>query len=314
MSFIDAEQLTARTGLVGGHYSLERQDRLRSQFTAVLEDYWVRAKRGEQFEAKGLLVTGASRVGKSTEIRKLIRDFNDSETLLPDGKQAFIASCVLDGKCTWKDLGRRTLEALNYPLEARRTQSEIWSRVAYQMEEQGVIALHYDECQHVFPKKPNANTETILDSFKSLLKNATWPVILIMSGVDDLRHEVEREEQLARLLRPVRFNNIDPVEDLEEINTICFTYFDEAGLEFQHLAGREFSKRLAFAASHRWGLVIELVLDVCRQVSRAGRKRVELEDFVEVFVERTNFTETFNPFVWKDYQRDFDPEFLASRS
>ena len=57
---------------------------------------------------------------------------------MPDGRPARIVECVLSGRVTWKDLGIRTLDALEYPLSTSRTQNYIWEKVLHQARDQGV--------------------------------------------------------------------------------------------------------------------------------------------------------------------------------
>ncbi|MFT5785714.1 MAG: hypothetical protein ACI9KK_001064 [Ascidiaceihabitans sp.] len=66
-----------------------------------------------------------------------------------------------------------------------KQKSEIWERVADQVEGQGVIGIHYDECQHVFTKGASTN-RIFLDSFKAMMRETRWPFMLIMPGVPDL--------------------------------------------------------------------------------------------------------------------------------
>lgn len=89
---------------------------------------------------------------------KLLEEVNGGDTVMPDGRPAHIASVVLKGLFSWKDLGIHTLrEGLGYPALGRLTQREVWERVVVQAREQGIISIHYDECQHIFPKKTRQN-------------------------------------------------------------------------------------------------------------------------------------------------------------
>ncbi|PHP28703.1 AAA family ATPase [Limimaricola cinnabarinus] len=306
MSFINRKALDTATDLYKWRYAFERADRLQSAFGSIATEYWGRAATGKHFEARGLMVTGASRVGKTSEIRSMLSKFNEAKEELPSGKVASAVSCILDGKMTWKDLGFRTAEALGYPVRQRRmTQSEIWSRVTFQAKEQGVVAIHFDECQHIFPTKPDQTTRALLDSFKSLMKNTDWPLMLILSGVDELAGHVEQEEQLDRLLRRVRFQNIRLPSDMSELNRVCFTYCDAVGLDFEGLATEEFLRRLAFACADRWGLVIELLIDTCLRARAEGGDCVEIKHFSTAFADRSGMQADYTPFNVPNYESKF---------
>ncbi|MEO3477543.1 ATP-binding protein [Phaeobacter sp. CAU 1743] len=222
MSFIDPKRVSASRALQNAHYTFPRAAILREAFTNCVTDYYVKASNAGHFEARGLMVTGESRVGKTSETVKLVEEFNASQTEMPNGMPGKILYCKLDGSVSWKDLGQKTLEKLGYPVSPRRTQSEIWGLVRHHSREHGVIGFYYDECQHVFT--PGAKSNRIfLDSFKSLMKEPEWPLILILSGVPVLATYVNSEEQLSHLLAPVHFDEIslgksaDPGKDPDMI-------------------------------------------------------------------------------------------------
>ncbi|WP_171236948.1 AAA family ATPase, partial [Ruegeria sp. HKCCA6837] len=181
MSFINPESFKIGNQLRRAHFTFSRAKPLKAAFSRCLEDQF-RSQLIEGVEARGIVVTGNSRVGKSRELKKLINDFNASETQMPDGRPAKVVSCVLSGRVSFKDLGVRTLSALGYEPRRTRTQEYIWQRVLDQAQGQGVVGIHYDECQHVFEKDAKSN-RIFLDSFKSMMKEPRWPLMLILSGV-----------------------------------------------------------------------------------------------------------------------------------
>lgn len=115
MSFIDPNRINASLALQRGHYTFPRAGKLREAFENCLHDYYVKASIGGHFEVRGMLVTGESRVGKTSETVRLVEKFNASMTKMPNGKPGKIVYCKLDGSISWKDLGHKTLEALGYP-------------------------------------------------------------------------------------------------------------------------------------------------------------------------------------------------------
>lgn len=78
MSFIDQNRVNASVALQRGHYTFPRAAKLREVFENCLHDYYVKASIGGHFEARGLLVTGESRVGKTSETARLVEEFNAS--------------------------------------------------------------------------------------------------------------------------------------------------------------------------------------------------------------------------------------------
>jgi hypothetical protein len=310
MSFINQTAVEVRTPLVKARYPFPRAEKLAEAMTFCVTDYYTKAAIGEQFEARGIVVIGDSRQGKSTEIEGLLKTFNDGTTIMPDGRPARIVSCLLSGRVTWKDLGVVILEVLGYPLRRPHSQTEIWSKVRKYAELQGVVGIHFDECQHVFTTADTATNQKILDSFKSLLKDHQWPLMLIFSGIPSLAAHIKKEEQLDRLLRTVSFEGIDmsQKEHLDELIHLVFSYSDRANLEFDDFAMEDFLARLAFAACNRWGLVIELLIEAFSLAVLSGDKVCKINHFSEAFSKISGAPLGYSPFTMPNYRENFDPD------
>jgi len=309
MSFIDHKRVSASRYLQDAHYTFPRAAVLREAFTQCVTDHFVKASNGGHFEARGLVVTGESRVGKTSETIKLIDEFNDSRTEMPGGKPGKIIYCKLDGSVSWKDLGQKTLEKLGYTVSSRRTQSEIWRLVRYHSRENGVIGFHYDECQHVFA--PGAKSNRIfLDSFKSLMKEPEWPLILVLTGVPALGGYVNSEEQLSHLLTPVHFDEIslgksaDPAKDPDmiELNKLVYAYAKLGGIDVDEVVDVDFLERLDFACSSRWGLIIELLVRTFALCRLREEKVATINLFAEAYAQNSRLPEEMSPFTAPDYR------------
>lgn len=308
MSYVDKEKFGVSAPLKAALFDFPRAEILREAFVDCVTDYYTKATIGG-LEARGLIITGHSRVGKTREVKSLIDDFNASNTLMPDGRPAEIVSCVLSGRVTWKDLGIKTLKALKYEVRSNRTQAYIWERVLDQVQGQGVIGIHYDECQHVFTEGSKSN-RYFLDSFKSMMKEPRWPLMLVLSGVPTLTKFVQPYEQLSNLLQPVHFEEIRFKRDMELLNSLLFAFADKADVDIESLSTPDFLERLDHACSHRWGLVIELMIEVLISCQMKGRKQLVVGDFVKVFAARTKTSEKISPFIVADYKELFDPKKL----
>lgn len=114
---------------MAARFPFGRAESLREALKWCATEYNTKADIGSRFEARGIVVIGESRQGKTTEIDTMLKNFNDGTTIMPDGRTAKIVSCLLSGKVTWKDLGGVILEELGYPLRGRNSQTEIWSKV-----------------------------------------------------------------------------------------------------------------------------------------------------------------------------------------
>lgn len=308
MTFIDKAAVGIRTPLMEVRFPFDRADELVKAMTWCATDYYTKAAIGSRFEARGIVVIGESRQGKSTEIDKMLKQFNNGSTVMADGRPAKIVSCLLSGKVTWKDLGTEILQVLGYPITGHHRQSDIWSKVRKYAELQGVVGIHFDECQHVFTEGKSLTNQKILDSFKSLLKDQQWPLMLIFSGVPGLATHISSEEQLARLLRTVTFDgiNLSKRADEDELVQLVFSYADRAGLEFDDFEMDDFMKRLTFAACQRWGLVIELLIEAFTLALRRGDAVSKIEHFTEAFATISGAPMGYSPFTMPNYEENFD--------
>lgn len=305
MSYVDMGKVAISQPLRAAHFELPRATVLQDAFKRCVTDYYMSRDIGGK-EARGLIITGHSRVGKSHETAKLLADFNQSETLMPDGRPGKIVSCVLSGRVTWKDLGIKTLNSLGYKIKRSNSQFYIWERVADQVEGQGVIGIHYDECQHVFSEGASTN-RIFLDSFKAMMKETRWPLMLIISGVPILTKFVQPYEQLWELLDPVHFETIHIKHDIALLNSLLFAFADKADVDIEGLSTQDFLERINHACSNRWGLVIELAIETFVRCRMAGKTKVGVKDFAEVFAQKTGTPLKHSPFTAPDFQEIFDP-------
>ncbi|MBU2936461.1 MULTISPECIES: ATP-binding protein [Pacificibacter] len=312
MPFIDTTEVEVRKPLMEARFPFDRADDLADAMKWCATDYYTKASIGRRFESRGIVVIGDSRQGKSTEIDRMLTQFNNGTTVMPDGRPARIVSCLLSGKVTWKDLGIEILSVLGYSMKGRHSQSDIWSKVRKYAELQGVVGIHFDECQHVFTEGDSLTNQKILDSFKSLLKDQQWPLMLILSGVPSLATQIRKEEQIAWLLRTVSFDGIElsRKSDMEELMNLMFIYADKAQLEFDDFEMQDFLERLTFAACQRWGLVIELLIEALSLALLNGDKVCKNDHFSQAFSQISGTPLGYSPFSMPNYQDNFDQEKL----
>lgn len=305
MSYLNEKKRDILRPFIKAYYRFPRRKQLNTQMEYVVTDYFTKLDIGKPFEARGLIVTGESRSGKTKEIDAAVEEFNAKGYKLPDGMPARFVQCTLSGMLSWKDLGIEVLEALGTPMRAQRTQSYIWNEVEKQARLQGVIGIHFDECQHMFTETGKTTNAKVLDGFKSLCKNKRWPFVLILSGVPDLATFVKPYVQLKELLFPVHFEKIGGQDDLEEMNNLCFAYGDTGHINFEPLATKDFYERLAFACGNRWGLVIELVIEALTLCKMDDRKEISISYFEKAFAQKSGLSLGFSPFSMDDYREAF---------
>jgi hypothetical protein len=307
MSYLNDKKRAISKELIKAYYRFPRREQLDKQLENVVTQYFAKLDIGKPFDARGLIVTGESRSGKTKEITSAIDQFNAEGLMLPDGLPARFVQCNLSGMLNWKDLGIAVLDSLGFPMRAQRTQGYIWNEVVQQAKLQGVIGIHFDECQHMFTATGKATNDKVLDGFKALSKGKSRhsPFALILSGVPVLASYVNPYTQLKELLNPVHFDMIGGQNDIEEMNSLCFAYADAAAINFETLATKDFYDRLAFTCGNRWGLVIELVIEALTLCKMDDRSEISISCFEMAFSERSGIPLGFSPFTVDDYRDSF---------
>lgn len=305
MTYLNKEKRAISAKLVTAYYRFPRRAVLDKQFGNVVTDYFTKLEIAKPFEARGLMVTGESRSGKSREITAVVEQFNAEGLLLPDGLSARFVHCNLFGMLSWKDLGIRVLDSLGYPMRAQRTQGHIWQEVMQQARLQGVIGIHFDECQHMFTATGHNTNAKVLDGFKALCKDRRWPLALVLSGVPALAGFVTPYVQLNELLNKVHFDLISGQSDIMEMHDLCFAYAETVEINFEPLATQDFYDRLEFACGRRWGLVIELVIEALTLCKLDGHTDISSRYFEIAFAERSGISMGYSPFSIDDYRDAF---------
>jgi len=303
--FIIPEVKDTAAATSGVTFPFERAQQLKGKLSRVFSYHLGCMTSGARFETESILVTGESGTGKSKEIQTLLKRFNESGAMLPNGQPARFAECILKTTQSWKDLGRNTLKAVGYPLSDRvkLTQSEYWEYVVREAKLAGVIGIHYDETQHIFRKKGELDRLSILDSFKTLMKSHEWPLILIFSGVPELDGYLREEPQLYRLLHRVTFNDVELPEELNLVHEIVGNYALQAKLSVaEPLLTADFYSRLVAAAAFRWGLVIKLTIEAITASKIEGTGYLTAEHFIDAWVSRTETSRPASPFVHGSYE------------
>ncbi len=298
----------------GQMFPFERAKSLRDRFKAVLSEYLGNLEHGGYFEARGILVTGRSRCGKTREIRSLLNSYADDPAIMPDGRPAKFVHATLRSTETWKDIGSKTAGAMSFPIgpNTRLNRTEIWEIVVREAKLNGVVGIHFDEVQHTFAGKSEKAAKEILDDFKTLMKyGSDWPLILIFSGIPKLDEYIHMEEQLYTKLDPVPFFDIDYVDPeappdqdhRRTVHEIIGSYALSTGLvPDEGLATLDFLERLIAASAFRWGLMIEIVQGALTICKSAGATTLRHEHFVQWWVAKTKSPPAASPFLHSDFQ------------
>lgn len=79
----------------------------------------------------------------------------------------------------------------------------------------------------------NANRpqrKAVINTLKSLSQNKEWPVILVLSGTEELKEMLNQDQQLGRRIKPTELRPIKAT-DTKTIRVVIKSYTAEVGLQ-----------------------------------------------------------------------------------
>ena len=258
---------------------------------------------GRSPEARGIAVVGNSGSGKSTAVARLLGRHPGIQRLGPDRLEADVASFLVPSPATLKSVGLACLTGLGYPLRRDRTATIIWELVQTHLHQRGILFLHLDEVQDLHVSRSKNEMQAVVNTLKSLMQNASWPVGLILSGTMALKELINLDPQLSRRLVPVAFEPISPTTHAGDVRAVVGGYAEAAGLPVDEDAlGFEFVGRLVHAGADELGLVIEIAIAAIEEALLGGQASLDRGAFARAFRRRSGAVDAINPFLCDDWR------------
>lgn len=276
---------------------------LAEQFDLLLYRRRADIAAGRHPEARGIVLVGGSGSGKSTAIQRLFYRHPDVRVLDPGRVDADVASFLIPSPATLKSVGLSCLKGLGYPLRRDRSAGIIWDLVQAHLKEHRILFMHLDEMQDLMINRSQAETQSVVNTLKSLMQNASWPVGLILSGTPRLKDLVNLDPQLSRRLIPVEFTPISSSAHSESVATVIAQYAEAARVEpHPNVVAGEHIRRLIHAAANELGLVIELVIAAIEEALLHLEERLTVDAFRRAFRRKTSCPDVLNPIVAEDWR------------
>jgi len=162
------------------------------------------------------LLFGATAVGKTTLLQRLLRKHNDQYSNLIQQDQSVIPSFYVEvpapdnSKMNWRDLNIRALEKLNEPhLDKKGAEvnyvginsADVRRKLEKTIKNRRATLAIYDEAQH-FTKVTGAKSSQQQQDYIKSLANLSGTFI-VLSGTYDLLELLPRSGQLARRMLPI---------------------------------------------------------------------------------------------------------------
>jgi hypothetical protein len=281
------------------HYELPRCIDLHAALQRVEDQFIASFRGGKNHDARGVILTGGTRAGKTHDLKMTLREFAANPNPLGDGFERNFVRVSLRSSIGWKQLGSALLTELGYPTDLDHRSSDlIWRRVEGLLERQKRLVVQIDECQHLMSGKSTKELLPVLDGLKDMMKRSAWPVILIISGVPTLKDFVNQHAELVTMLQPVTYQDIAYSKtNRDEIDGIVVNFSDLVKIDPSKVRSEDVYDRMIHASVRRWGRLIELVTQTLATVASSGRTQLEIKDFAVTFQQWTGAVPSANVFL-----------------
>ena len=140
---------------------LENVDRLIDRLL-MRDDTKLSSFAANRREARALVLTGESGAGKSAACKQLFRRHEAFPNYGVYGSNCPLASVSVPSPCTLKQLGRKILHTLGYPLTSNPDRHIVWEMVRDRLQLLKVSMLHLDEFQNISATANVGETTVIL--------------------------------------------------------------------------------------------------------------------------------------------------------
>jgi hypothetical protein len=257
----------------------------------------------------GFVVTGGSGSGKTTALDTALIEHEAFPGYGVEGSGCTFVSVLAPSPCTLAQLGNATLEALGYDTDKPLPENEAWKRVRKLVKRKRVAFLHFDDVHNVLQNASAREIKKIQATFRNLMISRSWPVQLVLSGIEETLDIFKKDRQLKRRLKYVVFDDVAPAADAEWIKEAVEDFAATAGLKYVERPGSMTIERLCHAAAYQFGLVFELLIEGIEVAVTANRKKFTIDDLEAAYADRTAQPDELNVFASPAWQA-IDPSII----
>lgn len=257
-------------------------------------------------QGNGVLLTGASGVGKST----LLRNYASHFPKFREGKNYVVPVLLvtLPGSASTSGLLTAMFNALDYPTHSKLETAERTIKLASVLKLYKVELILIDEAQHSYYSRSLVDLRLLLDSLKNILTESKAACVLV--GLKEAEEVIFSNEQMSRRhslrLELSRFTFEDE-EDFAEFRAILKAYQSELPIQPDiPLYEANLARRFLIATDG--------ILDY---LSRLLSKSVEIAGLAGMtIIDDAVFRQAFRKVVWHnapDKLNPFNPESILRR-
>lgn len=281
------------------YVKLERDHRFRSELDRLLvcDDKGNLLPSHVRFtangEARGIVVTDGAGGGKTSLVQHTLA--NHPALQANEGGAMPCVSITVPSPATVKSVGAEVLAKTGYPdLAGNSTAHAIWTKVSRRFRMLGTVVLWIDEAHDVFPAKAKSEAPAILKTIKSLMQG-DGAVIVVLSGTDNLWHNISSDDQVRRRFRPFALPPMSTAADCTVIWQVLCGYCQEAGIALPER--EDLPERLVHAGRGKFGRCIEQIIEAIEAALLRGDDRLNKLHFADAFFSQEGCSVSENVFL-----------------
>jgi hypothetical protein len=258
---------------------------------------------GNRTPGVGFALIGNTGSGKSTALLRAFRKHPAFPGYGLHGQKCILLTVSAPSPCTLGQLALEILEKLGYRPDREMKENRAWRLARFHLKENGILFLHIEDAQHILHVSDNDTKQRLCDTLKNLMIDDTWPIQLILSGIESLQSLLQSDKQVRRRFKYVSFGKITIDEHVDLIEDTMRDYAARAKLEVGVRQEDEVVRRLAHGAFYELGLIFEILIDAIGCALDAGKNALTLDDFADAYASRTLEPTELNVFVAREWDK-----------
>jgi hypothetical protein len=258
-------------------------------------------------EARGFVVSGQARAGKSRALREVFRNhpclpgYGNREADCP------LVTVIPQGACTLPRFAQDVFEQLGLPIvnvpSGKNYEVKLAHMIRDRLKVRGVKLLHVDEAHHVTEPANKTEIKKVVNMFKYLMIHQDWPVAVILSGIPVLVSALGRDPQITGRVAFKQTSNLVPKKDAKRVGHVVAELANVAGLAVAPDDLATITPRLIHAGNRQLGRSIEITYDAIRLALTRREKALSPKLFALAYSAARGVAPDHNPFVARDWQR-----------
>lgn len=232
----------------------------------------------------GLALIGPTGSGKTATLKHSAR-WLKHHMGLSDKDDSPFPIVLMTSRSTGRTIANNILRAGRDPLAGTRTQDDAETHIRETSRNMEVVGFALDEFHHAFAAKSESEAARMSLTLKTLVNSLSKPIVVV--GVDGLEDFLDSNQELRqRFERRVYLEDpkVASKEDLRDVRTLLKAMASVVPCEHDcDLNSQDMLIRLLYAASCRFGSVVNFVRSACEIGAMARCERVNIKHFTEAY-------------------------------